>query len=72
MELNIKSFPANTVLKGKPQVHPEGKLISPLIRGAFQDLILLERGRAGVHGKTACLVLYLSLRADLDPSLGSP
>jgi len=39
-----------------------GRLISPIIRGEDQDLVLLEKTKKGVRRRVICKVLYVPLR----------
>ena len=44
------------------QLRVGGRLIAPVFEGEAQNLVLLEKGAAGVQSRTICKVLYVSLR----------
>jgi len=44
------------------QLRVGGRLIAPVFEGDAQNLVLLEKGAAGVQSRTICKVLYVSLR----------
>ncbi len=39
-----------------------GKVIAPVIKGDTQELVLIEKSAAGLHGQVICEVLYVNLR----------
>jgi len=44
------------------QLKVRGRLIAPVLKAGGQDLVLLEKGIAGIQRRPLCEVLYVSLR----------